>query len=122
MADLAYKPVPHDREAFLARAMERKGFTDAYDALADEYALIRELLSARLAAGLTQEAVAHSMGATKSVVSRLEATGKHSPSVSTMKRYASAVGCHLEIRLAPDAPRPTKASGRQLPLVRYSRQ
>jgi len=54
MADLAYKPVPHDREAFLARAMERKGFTDAYDALADEYALIRELrelLSARLAAG-----------------------------------------------------------------------
>ena len=112
MADLAYKPVPHDREEFLARAMERRGFKDAYDALADEYALIRELLSARLAAGLTQEAVARSMGTTKSVVSRLEATGKHSPSIRTLRRYASAVGCHLEIRLAPNASRPTEASGR----------
>ena len=112
MADLAYKPVPHDREEFLARAMERKGFKDAYDALADEYALIRELLSARLAAGLTQEAVAHSMGTTKSVVSRLESSGKHSPSVSTLKRYAQAVGCHLEIRLVPGASHPPEASGR----------
>jgi len=84
----------------------------AADALVDEYALIRELLSARLAAGLTQEAVARSMGATKSVVSRLEATGKHSPSLRTLKRYVSVVGCHLEIRLVPNASRPTEASGR----------
>ena len=52
------------------------------------------------------------MGTTKSAVSRLEAAGKHSPSVATLKRYARAVGCEIEIRLQP-APIPTKAaSGR----------
>lgn len=62
---------------------------------------MRELLTARVKAGLTQEQVAASMGTTKSAVSRLEAAGKHSPSVSTLKRYAKAVGCDVEIRLVP---------------------
>ena len=46
------------------------------------------------------------MGTTKSAVSRLEAAGRLSPSVSTLKKYARAVGCEVEIRLVP-------ASGRQ---------
>ena len=41
------------------------------------------------------------MGTTKSAVSRLEGVGKHSPSMSTLKRYANAVGCHVEVRLVP---------------------
>ena len=69
---------------------------------------MRELLAARAKAGLTQEQVAECMGTTKSAVSRLEAVGKHSPSVSTLKRYARAVGCEVEIRLVP-APHPTTA-------------
>lgn len=110
MADLEYKPVAHDHDAFLERALKRKGFGEAYDALEDEYLLVRELLSARSKAGLTQEDVATSMGTTKSAVSRLEAAS-HSPSVSTLKKYARAVGCDVEIRLVPaSAPRPTKAS------------
>ncbi|MBA3506492.1 MAG: helix-turn-helix transcriptional regulator [Betaproteobacteria bacterium] len=47
------------------------------------------------AAGLTQDAVAERMGATKSAVSGLESAGKHAPSLATLKRYASAVGCDL---------------------------
>jgi len=39
----------------------------------------------------------------------LESVGKHAPSMTTLKRYAEAVGCHLEIKLVPDA-RPTKRS------------
>jgi hypothetical protein len=39
------------------------------------------------------------MGTTKSVVSRLEAAGKHAPSLTTLKRYAKAVGCELQIKL-----------------------
>jgi len=35
--------------------------------------------------GLTQEAVAELMGTTKSAVSRLESTGKHAPSLTTLK-------------------------------------
>ena len=33
MAELKYKPVPHDQKAFLAKASARKGFKEAYDAL-----------------------------------------------------------------------------------------
>ena len=62
MADIAYRPVPHDHAAFLARAMTRRGFKKAYDEGADEYSLVHELLVARIRAGLTQEAVAASMG------------------------------------------------------------
>lgn len=102
MADLKYRPVPHDHDDFLAKALQRKGFKAAYDGLEEEYALVRELLAARARAGLTQEAVAERMGTTKSAVSRLEAAGKHAPSMTTLKKYAQAVGCHLEIKLVPD--------------------
>jgi DNA-binding XRE family transcriptional regulator len=112
MADREYRPVAHDHDVFLAKAMKRKGFEEAYAGLADEYCLVRELLSARTRAGLTQEQVAESMGTTKSAVSRLEAVGTHSPSVSTLKKYASAVGCAVEIRLLP-APSQATASGKK---------
>ena len=112
MADQEYRPVAHDHDQFLAKAMKRKGFREAYDELADEYCLVRELLSARSRAGLTQEQVAQSMGTTKSAVSRLEAIGKHSPSVSTLKKYAQAVGCQVEIHLVSC---PTAASSRRSP-------
>jgi DNA-binding XRE family transcriptional regulator len=111
MADREYRPIAHDHDEFLARAMKRKEFARAYADSADEYELVRELLAARAKAGLTQEQVAESMGTTKSAVSRLEAVGKHSPSVSTLKKYATAVGCEVEIRLVP-------ASGRQPPAPR----
>lgn len=101
MPELKYKPVRHDQESFLARAAGRKGFAEAYDALALEYQLLDQLLKARQRAGLTQEAVAERMGTTKSAVSRLESAGKHAPSLATLKRYAEAVGCDLQIRLVP---------------------
>jgi DNA-binding XRE family transcriptional regulator len=103
MADLKYQPVPHDHEVFLKKARKRKGFREAYKELDEEYALIREMLAARSMLGLTQETVAVLMGTTKSAVSRLETAGKHTPSLTTLKKYAKAVGCRLEIRLVPDS-------------------
>src|SRR4030043_1537263 len=103
MADLKYKPVSHDHEAFLKKALKRNEFRKAYEDLEEEYRLTREMLAARSKFGLTQEAVAELMGTTKSAVSRLEAAGKHAPSLTTLKRYARAVGCHLEIKLVPDS-------------------
>jgi len=101
MPDLEYRPIQHDHDAFLEDAGKRKGFAEAYGELAKEYSLVRELLRARRRADLTQEAVAEMMGTTKSSVSRLETPGKHSPSVNTLRRYAQAVGCQVEIRLVP---------------------
>jgi DNA-binding XRE family transcriptional regulator len=112
MGEREYRPVAHDHDEFLSHAMKRTGLAAAYAEHADEYELVRELLAARAKAGLTQEQVAECMGTTKSAVSRLESVGKHSPSVSTLKRYARAVGCEVEIRLVL-ASRSTTASTRQ---------
>lgn len=101
MADLKYTPTRHDHAAFLAKAKERAGFAEAYESLALEYALASQMLQARAKAGLTQDAVAERMGTTKSAISRLEAAGRHAPSLATLKRYAAAVGCELQVKLVP---------------------
>jgi DNA-binding XRE family transcriptional regulator len=101
MSDLKHSPVRHDHKAFLERARTKKGFDEAYSALEPEYQVIDQLLKARARAGLTQDAVAERMGTTKSAVSRLEGSGKHSPSIGTLRRYAKAVGCDLQVRLVP---------------------
>ena len=99
MAELKYTPVPHNHDQFLAKAREREGFAEAYASLEIEYQVVNQLLKARTRAGLTQDAVAERMGTTKSAISRLEAAGKHAPSLTTLKRYAKAVGCELQIKL-----------------------
>ncbi|MDA8126151.1 MAG: helix-turn-helix transcriptional regulator [Deltaproteobacteria bacterium] len=111
MAELKYKPVPHDHKAFLKNAQKREGFSKAYDDLKEEYSLVREMLSARSKSGLTQEAVAELMGTTKSAVSRLESAGKHAPSLTTLKKYAQAVGCDLEIKFRPKTGSIKQAAG-----------
>ncbi|MEY4978862.1 MAG: hypothetical protein RLZZ352_1132 [Pseudomonadota bacterium] len=101
MPNLKFSPVVHDHKKFLAKAQARDGFVDAYDALNLEYQLANQMLRARARAGLTQDAVAERMGTTKSAISRLESAGKHAPSLATLKRYAEAVGCDLQVQLVP---------------------
>jgi DNA-binding XRE family transcriptional regulator len=101
MAELKHDPIRHDHEEFLAKARLRKGFSEVYDALDLEYQVADQLLKARARAGLTQDAVAERMGTTKSAISRLESAGKHAPSLSTLRRYAQAVGCDIQVKLVP---------------------
>jgi DNA-binding XRE family transcriptional regulator len=101
MDDLKYQPVEHNHEEFLRKAMVNKEFKAEYEALGPKYALIRELLAARQQSGMTQEAVALKIGTSKSAISRLESGNKHTPSVATLRKYADAVGCELEIKLTP---------------------
>jgi DNA-binding XRE family transcriptional regulator len=101
MDELKFKPVRHSHKEFLASAATRDGFIEAYDSLALEYHVANQMLKARSRAGLTQDAVAERMGTTKSAVSRLESAGKHAPSIATLKRYAQAVGCELQVKLVP---------------------
>lgn len=101
MANLKFTTVKHDHKAFLAKAGARKGFTEAYEALELEYQVVNQLLRARTKAGLTQDAVAERMGTTKSAICRLESAGKHTPSLDTLRRYAEAVGCELQVKLVP---------------------
>ena len=104
---------PHKNSAFNPVAFHPKkladkkraidvAFKDAYDALEDEFATLRELLSARKNAGLTQADVAMRMGVSQPVLARIESSlgnRKHTPSLSTLRRYAQACGKKLVIRM-----------------------
>jgi transcriptional regulator with XRE-family HTH domain len=85
-----------------AKALTREEVKSEYDALAPEFALLRAMLQARQKAGLTQAQVAQRMGTKTTAVTRLESSlhnGQHSPSLVTLRKYAHAVNCELEIRL-----------------------
>ena len=83
-----------------AKALGNTEVKAQYDQLADEFALLDEFLKARAALGLTQTEVAARIGTTQSAVARMESgSGRHSPSLATLARYADALGCKLEIRL-----------------------
>ena len=84
------------------KALKRPGVKTAYEEMEPEFALLRELLKARHNAGLSQAEIAEKMGTKAPAVTRLESSlssGKHSPSLATLKKYAKALGCHLEIKL-----------------------
>ena len=69
----------------------------------EEGELLDQLLKARREAGLTQAQVAERMGTQPPSVARLErslATGKHSPSLATLRKYAQACGRELVIQIA----------------------
>ena len=79
-----------------------------YEKLTDEFSILDEFLKARAAQGLTQAQVAEKIGTTQSAVARMESgSGKHSPSLATLTKYADALGCKLEVRLVR-RPRPAK--------------
>lgn len=61
-------------------------------------ALIEELVAVRQQQGLSQTVVAARMGTSQSVVARLESGGIDAR-LSTLDRYAAAVGRDLDLRL-----------------------
>ncbi len=69
----------------------------------EEFTLLDALLKARHDAGLTQAQVAERMGTQAPSVARLErslASGKHSPSVATLRKYVKACGKRLVLQVA----------------------
>lgn len=84
------------------KALRRKTVKSEYDFLEPEFKLLHDLLEARQKAGLSQAEVAKRMGTKAPAVTRLESSlssGKHSPSIATIKKYADALDCHLEIKI-----------------------
>jgi len=63
-------------------------------------ALAEELVTRRVALGLSQTEVAARMGTSQSAVARLEA-GQSDVRLSTLERYAAAVGQAIDWRLRP---------------------
>lgn len=92
----------HDQ--VVAKLMRRPGVRKEVERIErEEGALLDLLLKARQDAGLTQAQVAERMGTQPPAVARLEralATGKHSPSLATLRKYAEACGKELILRLS----------------------
>jgi len=68
----------------------------------EEFAILDEILAARKEAGLSQAQIAKRMGTQAPAIARLEsalATGKHSPSLNTLRKYAAALGKRVELHL-----------------------
>jgi len=83
------------------KALKKASVRKEYEALKPEFNLLQEMLKARNDAGLSQADVAARMGTKPPAITRLESSltsGRHSPSIATLKKYAEAVGCHLEIK------------------------
>jgi transcriptional regulator with XRE-family HTH domain len=74
--------------------------------------VIDTLAEARRGAGLSQREVASRMGTSQPVVARLE-TGAADVRLSTLARYADAVGHDLDLRVTPrdGAPRTSPGAG-----------
>ena len=92
----------HDQ--LVKKLMRRPGVRAEVDRLeCEESALLDALLKARQDAGLTQAQVAERMGTQAPAVARLEralATGRHSPSVATLRKYVKACGRRLVLQVA----------------------
>jgi len=87
-----------------AELLTNPAVRQAYDAQAPEFELAHELIAARKRqAGLTQGEVAARMGTTQSVVARIE-SGRGTPSMRTVQRFANAVGARAVVRMEPLAP------------------
>jgi transcriptional regulator with XRE-family HTH domain len=85
-----------------ARILSNPKALTAFEGMRTEFSLLRQLLKARAKAGLSQAEVAKKMGTQAPAITRLESaliSGKHSPSLATLQRYAKAVGCELEVKL-----------------------
>lgn len=80
------------------RLMKNGEFRAEYEKAETEFALVEALVRARSRANLTQAQLAKKLGTTQSAIARLE-SGRVSPSVATLERYAKATGTQLHIDL-----------------------
>ncbi len=85
-------------EAMKDKMLSDPEVREAYDAMTGEFALARELIAARVRAGLTQAELAERMGTTQSAVARIE-SGRRLPSMKTLLRYAKATGSRPLVKL-----------------------
>lgn len=100
---------PHDADERdeLAELLEEKlqspTFAAAYEDAQQRSRLVEELAEARKRTALSQRAIADEMGTTQSAISDFENAGTD-PRLSTLQRYARAVGVRVHFDIIPEAP------------------
>ena len=84
---------------FLNEQLKDPELKAEYDALEPEFAIIRALIDARERQGITQKELSARTGIAQADISKLE-NGNANPSIKTLKRLASGLGCRLKIEFA----------------------
>lgn len=79
-------------------------FPQLYAAAVRERALLRALAERRIAPGVSQRDLARRMGTSQSAVARLE-RGESDPKLSTVERFAAALGQEIDWQLRAIRPR-----------------
>ena len=69
-----------------------------YEHLAPRYAVISELISARIKKGMTQKQIAEKIGTKQSAIARLE-SGTVNPSIDLLQKVAGVLDRKISIRL-----------------------
>jgi len=83
---------------FKDKALKNLEVKAAYDEAAPAYAMKRDMIAMRIAAGKTQEQMAELLGTKKSNISRLESVNSNvSPRLITIEEYARALGYRMKI-------------------------
>jgi DNA-binding XRE family transcriptional regulator len=86
-----------DLDAYVAkRATKNPAFPAMVDVTLKERRLLRELAARRVEMGLSQKIVAALMGTTQPALARLE-RGEIDPKLSTLERYAEALGLSIAV-------------------------
>lgn len=83
---------------FEAEMLKRPGVKAEYDALAPEYELIKQIISARQEKQLTQKQLAEKVGTKQSSIARLE-SGSYNPSFQFLHKIADALDKKLTVAL-----------------------
>lgn len=81
-----------------AKLLKNPAVRAEYDSLKLEERLAAEMVRARLAAGLSQTELARRIGVKQSAIARFE-SGRHVPSLDTLRSYAEATGSRLVVGL-----------------------
>ncbi len=89
-------------EKFKKKALANPEVKEEYIALSPAYELRKKLIRLRKQAGLSQEQLAEKLHTKKSNISRLEnVNSKISPTISTVEKYAQAIGFQMEVSFSP---------------------
>ncbi|MFD7062735.1 helix-turn-helix domain-containing protein [Streptomyces sp. NPDC059906] len=90
-----------DLDVFIEEELANPEFEAAFEDARSRSSLLRRMVTRRKARRISQATVAERMETTQSAVSELE-SGSTDPRLSTMQRYARAIGCRLDVRLRDD--------------------
>ena len=87
-------------KSFRDKALKNADVKAEYDVLVPLFNIKKQLVTARLSKGVTQEQIALKIGTSKSNISRLESLNNtYMPNLGTLMKYAEALGLRLNVGL-----------------------